>query len=101
MISVYLLLDYIYEARLTVEAYVGFYNNHRLHSGIEFKTLQQKWNDFEEKVIAEFNQSGEVESGVGGGQPARNNPMNDDESGGATKTVPFRFNKTIIVVLYT
>ena len=77
-----------YEAKLTIEAYVGFYNNRRLHSGIEFKTPQKKWNEFEEKEITKFNSSGEAESGSAGEQPARNIPMNEDDLEGAIKPVP-------------
>jgi len=77
-----------YEAKLTIEAYVGFYNNRRLHSGIDFKTPQKKWNEFGEKEITKFNSSGEAESGSAGEQPARNIPMNEDDQGGAIKPVP-------------
>ena len=76
-----------YEAKLTIEAYVGFYNNRRLHRVIDFKTPQKKWNELEEKEITKFNSSREAESGSAGEQPARDIPMNEDDMGGAIKSV--------------
>ena len=78
-----------YEAKLTIETYVDFYNNRRLHGGIEFKTPAQKWNEFAEKEITNFIGSGEAESGNAGEQPARNNLTNGDDVKGEIKHAPF------------
>jgi hypothetical protein len=78
-----------YEARLTIETYVDFYNNRRLHGGIDFKTPAQKWDEFEEKEITNFIGSGEAESGNAGEQPARNNLSNGDDVKGEIKPAPF------------
>lgn len=77
-----------YEARLTIETYVDFYNNRRLHGGIDFKTPAEKWNDFEEKEITNFTRSGEAEPGNAGEQPARDNLTNGDDMGGVIKPAP-------------
>jgi transposase InsO family protein len=77
-----------YEAKLTIETYVDFYNNRRIHGGIDFKTPAQKWNDFEEKEITNFIESGEAESGNAGEQPARNNLTNGDDTEGEIKPPP-------------
>jgi hypothetical protein len=39
-----------YEAKITMEAYVDFYNNRRLHGRIGYKTPQQKWDEYERAV---------------------------------------------------
>jgi putative transposase len=77
-----------YEARLTIETYVDFYNNRRLHGGIDFKTPEQKWNDYQEKENTNFIGSGEAESGNAGEQPARNNLTNGDDQKGVIKPAP-------------
>lgn len=77
-----------YEAKMTIEAYVEFYNNRRLHSGIEFKTPAQQWNDFDEKEFANFKWSGQAESGNAGEQPARNNLTDEDDLEGENKPAP-------------
>jgi transposase InsO family protein len=59
-----------YEARMTMQAYVDFYNNRRLHSGVEYKTPQQAWTEYEK---INFVKSDEAEAGNAGEQPARNN----------------------------
>jgi len=39
-----------YEAKLTMAAYVDFYNNKRLHGGIGMKTPRQVWDEYEKAV---------------------------------------------------
>lgn len=39
-----------YEARITLTAYVEFYNNRRLHGGIGKRTPQQIWDEYEKAV---------------------------------------------------
>jgi len=39
-----------YEAKLTMEAWVDFYNNRRLHGGIGMRTPQQVWDEYEQAV---------------------------------------------------
>lgn len=39
-----------YEARITLTAYVDFYNNRRLHGGIGRRTPQQVWDEYEKAV---------------------------------------------------
>jgi transposase InsO family protein len=58
-----------YEAKQTLTAYVNFYNNRRLHSGIDYNTPQQAWDEYEK---TKFALSGKAESGNAGEQPARN-----------------------------
>ena len=70
-----------YEAKLTIESYVDFYNNRRLHGGIGYKTPQQKWDDIDIKENCNFNTSGEAESGNAGEQPDRNSLMTEDDQG--------------------
>jgi transposase InsO family protein len=77
-----------YEAKLTIEAYVEFYNNRRLHGGIDYKTPQQVWKEFEEKEFANFIRSGQAESGNAGEQPARNNLTDEDDLEGGIKPAP-------------
>ena len=72
-----------------IETYVDFYNNCRLHGGIDFKTPAQKWNEFEKKEITNFIWSCEAESGNAGEQPARNNLTNGDDQKGEIKPAPF------------
>ncbi len=71
-----------YEARMTMEAYVDFYNNRRLHSGINYKTPQQVWDEYQ---TSNFEESGEAEAGNAGEQPARNNLMNGEGWEGVLK----------------
>lgn len=45
-----------YEAKQTIEAYVEFYNNRRIHSGINYKTPSLKWDEFyKSKSVTNFN----------------------------------------------
>jgi len=72
-----------YEARLTMQAYVNFYNNRRLHSGVDYKTPGQAWDEYEK---TNFEKSGEAEAGNAGEQPARNNLMNGEDLEGVVQT---------------
>jgi transposase InsO family protein len=80
--------DGFYEAKLTIAAYVEFYNNRRIHGGIGFITPQQKWNDYFIKEMNNFNQSVEAESGNAGGQPARNKLTNGNDTEGVKENAP-------------
>lgn len=75
-----------YEAKQTIAAYVDFYNNRRLHGGIDFKTPQQMWDGYYEK--SKFAKSGEAEAGSAGEQPARINLTDGNESEGAAMPAP-------------
>ena len=75
-----------YEAKLTIEAYVDFYNNRRIHRGIGGKKPQQLWNEYETLILKEktnFVLSGEAEAGNAGEQTARNTLMDGDGAEGA------------------
>jgi transposase InsO family protein len=80
--------DGFYEAKLTVQAYVEFYNNRRIHGGIDYKTPQLKWDDYFEKEINNFKQSGQAEPGNAGEQPARNNLTNGNDTEGVKENAP-------------
>jgi putative transposase len=87
-----------YEAKLTIETYVDFYNNRRLHGGIDYKTPQQKWDECSIKEICNFITSGEAESGNAGEQPDRNILMTEDDPGEVRKTAsPNSENKSSLV----
>jgi transposase InsO family protein len=49
-----------YDARLTIAAYVDFYNNRRLHGGIGFKTPQQMWNEYYQSLSSDKPQPAQV-----------------------------------------
>ena len=49
-----------YEASLTATAYVEFYNNRRLHGGINFKTPQKMWNEYYCNLSSDKPQSAQV-----------------------------------------
>lgn len=72
-----------YEAKLTFEAHLHWYNNVRKHGQIGKITPQQKWNDYDDKnkVIGNttFAMPGKAETGAAGEQPARNSPSNEDD----------------------
>lgn len=74
-----------YEAKQTISAYVDFYNNRRIHSGIDYKTPQQMWDDYEK---IKFALSGEAEAGAAGEQPARINLTDGDDSEGVLPSTP-------------
>lgn len=76
-----------YDAKLTIAAFVDFYNNRRIHSGIDYKTPQQVWNEYEAEN-ANFNLSAEAEAGNAGGQPVRNTLTNGDNPEGADNAAP-------------
>lgn len=50
----------IYEARITITAYVDFYNNRRLHSGIHYKTPQGMWNEYFTALSSDKPQTAQV-----------------------------------------
>lgn len=58
-----------YETKLTITAYVNFYNNRRIHRGIQFKTPQQVWDEYQTTNLATC---AKAEAGSAGEQPARN-----------------------------
>lgn len=84
--------DGFYEAKLTITAYVDFYNNRRIHGGIGYITPQQKWDDYLEKEISNFNQSVEAEPGNAGEQPARNKLTNGNDTEGVKENAPSSSN---------
>ena len=49
-----------YDARLTITAYVDFYNNRRLHGGIGFKSPQQMWNEYYQPLSTDKPYSAQV-----------------------------------------
>lgn len=76
-----------YEAKQTITAYVDFYNNRRLHGGINYKTPQRMWEEFYNNLSKEksnFVSSGEAEAGTAGEQPARNILTDGDDMEGAS-----------------
>jgi len=89
-----------YEAKLTIESYVDFYNNRRLHGGIKYKIPQQKWNEADKKEICNFNTSDKAEWGNAGEQPNRNNLMTEDDSGEVIKNAsPYSKIKSSLVYM--
>ena len=84
--------DGFYEAKLTIAAYVDFYNNRRIHGGIGYITPQQKWNDYFEKEINNFNQPVEAEPGNAGEQPDRNKLANGNDTEGVKENAPSTSN---------
>jgi putative transposase len=76
-----------YEAKQTIASYVDFYNNRRLHGGIDYKTPQQMWDEYFQKE-AKFAKSDKAEAGNAGEQPARNNLTGGNESEGADIPAP-------------
>jgi putative transposase len=76
-----------YDAKITIAAYVDFYNKKRIHSGIDYKTPQQMWNDYYQNNI-NFALSGEAEAGNAGEQPTRNSLTDEDSSEGACSFAP-------------
>jgi transposase InsO family protein len=44
------IFDSIYEAELTIRRYYAFYNRHRLHGGIGYKTPDQLWEENETSI---------------------------------------------------
>ncbi len=80
-----------YDAKLTIAAYVDFYNNNRIHSGINYKTPQQVWNQHALEMLnkkSNFDLSGEAETGNAGEQPVRNTLMDGDKLEGAKYSAP-------------
>ena len=76
-----------YEAKLTVSAFVEFYNNRSIHGGIEYKTPCQKWDDYFGNNN-NFNLPDEAKPGNAGEQPARNNLANGNDTEGVNKNAP-------------
>lgn len=81
-------LESYYEAKLTIGAYMDFYNNRRLHGGIGYMTPQQKWDEYEMQKNTTFKTSGEAEPGNAGEQPVRNNLIGEDDMEGDQITTP-------------
>jgi hypothetical protein len=78
-----------YEATMTLQAYVDFYNNRRLHGSLDHKTPQQIWEEYEK---SNFVKSDEAEAGNAGEQPARNNLINGEVFEGVPNTPSFPEN---------
>lgn len=72
-----------FEAKQTIIAYVDFYNNRRIHGGIDYKTPQKMWDEYLLMEKTNFTVSGEAETGNAGEQPDRNNLMDGDVQEGA------------------
>lgn len=90
--------DGFYEAKLTIAAYVDFYNNRRIHGGIGYITPQQKWDNYFEKEISNFNKSVEAESGSAGEQPTRNKLTNGNDNEGVKESAPsFSKNESFLL----
>jgi len=73
-----------YDARLTFEAHLEWYNHSRKHGSIGRNTPQRKWDDYNKrKTLAEIilALSGKAEVGSAGEQPIRNNPTNENDPG--------------------
>jgi putative transposase len=81
--------DGYYEAKLTIQAYVDFYNNRRIHRGIGGKKPQQLWDEY--AILNKkynFESSGEAEMGNAGEQPIRNILLDGDKLEGECKNTP-------------
>lgn len=73
-----------YDAKLTFEAHLEWYNHVRKHGSIGRITPQKKWDDYEKKKAIGgiiFALSGKAEVGNAGEQPTRNNPSNENDLG--------------------
>lgn len=68
-----------------------WYNCLRRHGSLNDRTPQQKWDEYEKKQMIGkiiFALSGKAEVGNAGEQPARNNPINEDDWEGMLQIVP-------------
>lgn len=63
-------LDSYYGAKLSIDSYMDFYNNCRLHGGIDFMTPQQKWDEYELSEKTNFITSGEADRAMLESNPA-------------------------------
>lgn len=71
-----------FDAKLTFEAHLEWYNRSRKHGSIGRITPQEKWDEYEKKKILAriiFALSGKAEAGNAGEQPARNNLSNEND----------------------
>ena len=84
-----------YEAKLTLTAYVDFYNNRRPHGGINYKKPQQVWDEYKTTT---FELPGKAEAGNAGEQPVRNIPDNEKVMEGAKPKAP-SFLKSFLLPL--
>jgi transposase InsO family protein len=81
VIQRYVFTDF-YDAKLTFEAHLEWYNHSRKHGSIGRITPQKKWDDYEKKKILAriiFALSGKAEAGNAGEQPTRNNLSNEND----------------------
>ena len=77
-----------YEAKITFQNHLIWYNNTRKHGMLGRITPKQKWDNYKNAIIA---QSDEAETGNAGEQPARNNLMNgnNQEQSAQKHTAPY------------
>ena len=79
-----------YDAKLTFEAHLDWYNNTRKHGLLGRITPQQKWEQYEKNKLNGnliFALSEKAEAGNAGEQPARNILNNGDNVEGMDKTI--------------
>lgn len=79
-----------YDAKLTFEAHLKWYNTIRKHGQLNRMTPQKKWEQYQkndtDKTI-NFAKSGEEETGSAGEQPVRNTPINGDNQEEVAKAI--------------
>jgi putative transposase len=64
-----------YEAKITFEKHLQWYNYQRKHGQLGRITPQQKWDEYKKSIFA---MSDQAETGNAGGQPVRNNLTNEN-----------------------
>lgn len=72
-----------YDAKMTFETHLQWYNELRKHGRLGRITPQQKWDDYEKKRMIEkiiFALSEKAETGYAGEHPVRNNLTNEDDT---------------------
>jgi putative transposase len=77
-----------YDAKLTFEAHLKWYNYTRKHGRIGRVTPHQKWMEYYNAQNIKFAMPDKAEAGSAGEQPVRNNPANEDVQEGMEHTVP-------------
>lgn len=88
-----------YDAKLTLEAHLHWYNYERKHGELGRITPQQKWNEHEKNKSTGniiFALSGKAETGNAGEQPVRNSPANGDEQEGMTQIIPSNSKSSLL-----
>lgn len=80
-----------YEAKITFEEHLCWYNNKRRHGQIGRITPKEKWNEYfktKSTEITNFEMPCQAKTGSAGEQPVRNSMANEDNQPGMAPVVP-------------